>query len=65
MDLILRDELAAILAEEIGKIPVELIMSTGETLSHEAMELARLYERVGHKQRAAFDALAELCGAQS
>jgi len=57
----LRDELAAILAEEIDKIPVELILSTGETLSHEAMELARLYERASAKQRRAFDALSELC----
>lgn len=57
----LRDSIAAILAEEIGKLPVELILSTGETLSHEAMELARLYDRVGPKQQAAFEALRELC----
>jgi len=57
---LLRDELAAIIQEECGKRPVELILSTGETLSQEAMNLARAYDVATAEQQQALDAVAAL-----
>ena len=54
----LRDELAQIILEEMPPPQIELTPA-GELLSHDAMEIARLYDHATPKQRAAFDALAE------
>jgi len=57
---LLRDELAVIIQEELGKRPVELILSTGETLSQQAMNLARAYDAATAQQQEALDAVAAL-----
>jgi len=60
MSLSLREEriqeLTDLIAARILPRRVE-VLATGEMLSREAMELARLYQRAAPKQRAVFDAL--------
>ena len=52
------EELASMITEAMGTRKVEVV-ATGEVLSHEAVELARIYERANPKQCNAFDALAD------
>jgi hypothetical protein len=58
-----RDSLKSLAIEFAACLPpeparqVELIVSTGETLSREAMDIARFYEHSTPTQRAALDAV--------
>lgn len=60
MNPCLRDELVAILTEELDRQPKVLELTpTGEVLSRESMDLARFHERGTVAQRAAIAALLE------
>ena len=60
MDPFLRDELAAIIVEELSAQPKVLEMTTtGEVLSREAMNMARAYDAATVAQRRALDAVRE------
>lgn len=55
------EKLKALALELSAAMPpreIQIVLATGEALSREAMELARLYDRAPFTQRAAFDALA-------
>jgi hypothetical protein len=58
-------ELTQMIADRAPPRRVEVVVSTGESLSHEAMNLARLYDQANHDQRQAFDALAKAFGRKS
>lgn len=55
-------QLAQRLAQAMDEYPqqIELVLSTGETLTVEAMNLARLYDKSTGLQRQALDAVAAM-----